>query len=324
MIVLVYLLLLVTLSFNVHVTNSYFTNNPIINSNVFNSSKHRPTGISLFMVRNTSSIGNYNNNSNGNNSNRRKQFQSNARSLLTTTNSLIFVNCLMFLLQKVIPGFTKKFIKYDALIARGQTYRLLSATFLHGSAMHLLSNLYSLYQIGPQAERTFGSMQFLSLYVFSGLLGNTITFLCKSSPMALGASGSIFGLIGAYAIFYYRNKDLLGSRATMGLESIKRTLMINLFYGAASTGIDNFGHAFGFVSGSIYAYLAGPRLVLVKYPYSVSGYRVIDKPIINFRLMWKKFMTAGVDSNGVSSTDTYREPDIFDQINSRNRNRRIY
>lgn len=72
------------------------------------------------------------------------------------TNALIFTNVAVFLFQKIYPSLQYALMKVDPLIARGQSYRLLTGCIAHGSIMHLGFNMYSLYNIGPLAEAKFG------------------------------------------------------------------------------------------------------------------------------------------------------------------------
>lgn len=161
---------------------------------------------------------------------------------LSATNFFIYLNVLAFLATSLQPALRNRFMKLDAYIRHGQSYRLFTSLFLHGSLQHLLMNCYSLYQVGPQVERAFGSVRFASTYLLAGILANCATFLLKTSPASLGASGSTFGIIGALAVHFYRNKSILGLRAEAGLEAIKRTVMVNLLYGFAIQGIDNAAH----------------------------------------------------------------------------------
>ena len=70
------------------------------------------------------------------------------------------------------------------------------------------------------AEQLFGTARFLATYVASGVLANIGTFLFKSSPASLGASGCIFGLLGALGMHYYRNQNILGPEAGAGDDDI--------------------------------------------------------------------------------------------------------
>lgn len=93
----------------------------------------------------------------------------------------------------------------------------------------------------------FGSSRFLGIYLASGVLANTFTFAVGASPLALGASGCTFGLLGAYAAHFYFNRHALGRISEMQLDSIKRTVGLNLIYGFMTPNIDNFAHIGGFL-----------------------------------------------------------------------------
>ena len=214
----------------------------------------------------------------------------------TVTNALIAINVLAYLATLLRPELQSLFMKINSRVAYGETYRLITGTFLHGSPQHLFFNLYSLYQVGPLVERAFGAERFGMSYVAAGTIANAITFLLGKSPYSVGASGSIFGMIGALAVHFYRNKNILGVRAEAGLESIKRTVAMNLLYGFSMSGIDNTAHLFGLLSGSLVSYLFGPRLFVV----SGSRLRIIDRPLVNYGPAWRSFREwfGGDDAGG--------------------------
>ncbi|MEK6820258.1 MAG: rhomboid family intramembrane serine protease [Nanoarchaeota archaeon] len=102
----------------------------------------------------------------------------------------------LFILQLVIPGFT------DALVLNQQSFsqpwRFLTSIFLHGSLAHLLYNLFALVLFGLILERLIGSNRFLIVFFASGIIANLIAVNFYSS--SLGASGAIFGVIGALTV----------------------------------------------------------------------------------------------------------------------------
>jgi len=109
------------------------------------------------------------------------------------------------------------------------------------------------------------------LYLASGVLANSGTFLAGTSPFSLGASGCTFGLIGAFTAYYYFNRHILGRRSELALDSIKNTMVMNLFYGYSMKNIDNWAHIGGFISGVILGYLFGPKLSRVKPLYGSNN-----------------------------------------------------
>jgi rhomboid protease GluP len=97
-----------------------------------------------------------------------------------------------------------------------------------------------------------GKSRFVFIYLASGVVANLLTFLAGSSPYSLGASGCTFGLIGAFACHFYRNQRVLGASAQAGLESLKQSVFINLFYGMSNPGVDNGAHIGGLVAGALW------------------------------------------------------------------------
>jgi membrane associated rhomboid family serine protease len=186
--------------------------------------------------------------------------------------------------------------KVNWLVARGQVHRLTTSLFLHGSVQHLLFNSLSLSSIGPEAERMFGSERFLATYLAAGTLANYATFVTGSSPVSLGASGCIFGVIGAFTTHFIRNRRILGRRADQGLESIKRTMMLNFLYTGMQPGIDHAAHAYGFVGGAVFSYIFGPRLFF-RDNGGRYGKRVVDRPLLNYIPVWKSLKSLLVEGS---------------------------
>jgi rhomboid protease GluP len=147
-------------------------------------------------------------------------------------------------------------LKVNEYIISGQVWRLITPMFLHGSILHIGFNMYALFALGPALEGYYGHGRFLTLYLLSGFAGNVISFLFSANP-SLGASTAIFGLIGAEAIFLYRNRGLLGAQAQRALGNVVFILVINLMLGF-SPGIDFWGHIGGLLGGTFFAWFAGP------------------------------------------------------------------
>jgi rhomboid protease GluP len=149
-------------------------------------------------------------------------------------------------------------MKVNDLIAQGEYWRLFTPMFLHGSILHVGFNMYALFIFGPGLERHFGHSRFLALYLLSGFAGNVASLMFSAAP-SLGSSTSIFGLLGAQAVFLYRNRAMFGGSARRALNNIITIALINLVIGL-SPGIDNWGHLGGLVGGTLFAWLGGPLL----------------------------------------------------------------
>jgi rhomboid protease GluP len=151
------------------------------------------------------------------------------------------------------------FAKINDYIRAGQIWRLITPILVHGSIMHIASNMYALFILGSDVESVMGYKRFLLLYLLAGFSGNVLSFLL-SGNVSVGASTSIFGLIAAQGIFLYQNRALLPN-ATNALGRLASVLVINLVI-SLSPGIDLWGHLGGLFGGAIFAWLAGPRWVL--------------------------------------------------------------
>jgi len=159
------------------------------------------------------------------------------------------------------------------------TCNLFHLSFLLGNIPHLLMNTYSLQNIGPEVERLFGPGRFVATYLVAGVAGNILSAINTPNP-SLGASGAIFGLLGAYYTFLNCNGQLFGRTASIQMDSVGRTLFMNVLFGLASPGIDNWGHIGGALGGALMAYYVGPKLFIAQLP---NGSRmIVDKP--TFRL----------------------------------------
>lgn len=196
---------------------------------------------------------------------------------------LLAINIAIFACQALFaPGLLMAGAKVNAAIAGGEYYRLFSPMFVHASTTHLLINSFSLQSTGPSVESWFGKRRFLILYITSGLCGNFLSYLCTPSP-AVGASGAIFGLVGASAVMLARHNRLLGPRARRGLRSLVYIVVTNFGMGLTpGSRIDNFGHLGGFLGGIMYSFLFGPRLMI---RHTRNGRAVIyDEPVIDLAL----------------------------------------
>lgn len=137
---------------------------------------------------------------------------------------------------------------YDIL--NGEVWRLFTAMFLHIGAVHLISNLIGLLMLGPIIEGHFGHWRFAAIYLLGGLLGSIASF-AFSPALSAGASGAIFGLLGATLLYFYRFRENFGQQGRDILQSMFVVLVLNLVVGVGSGGVDNWGHVGGLVGGAL-------------------------------------------------------------------------
>lgn len=154
-------------------------------------------------------------------------------------------------------------------VARGELWRLVSATFLHGSVEHLVGNGIALYILGMVCEHAFGSRQFLVLYVGSALAGSILSVLASPGP-SVGASGAIFGLQGAAIVLFRRERDrLLVRNRRIGVVMLVWAIYA-IAGGIFTPYIDNGAHIGGALGGALLARRLHP-VVLDPMPPATAG-----------------------------------------------------
>jgi rhomboid protease GluP len=169
--------------------------------------------------------------------------------------------------QPSLPVLVLLGAKVNDLIAAGEYWRLLTATLLHASLIHIFFNGFALYALGPETERIYGTRRFLALYWLAGLSGSIASFALSPAP-AVGASGAIFGLIGGLGVFYYLNRRMLGQFGRAQLQGMIAIAGINLLIGFAAQGtIDNWGHLGGLIGGALAGLALAPRLEVLDQFY---------------------------------------------------------
>lgn len=199
---------------------------------------------------------------------------------------ILALNVLIWLLMTFSGGSTRPdvLIRFGAkvpwLVASGEYWRLFTAIFLHIGLLHLAFNSYALYSLGPQVESLFGRSRFLVLYMLSGLAGSVASYALTASISA-GASGAIFGLIGALAVYLRRHRDLLGRRGQRALHNIVVVILYNLVLSFTVPGIDVFGHLGGLVGGLVVGGILSPHYQIVVD--SSGAARVVDRNNLRYR-----------------------------------------
>jgi membrane associated rhomboid family serine protease len=141
-------------------------------------------------------------------------------------------------------------IQANALVAEGEWYRLLTAAFLHapGSILHVGFNMWALWIFGPTLERQVGTPAFAAMYLSSALAGGAAFYLLQPGGQAVGASGAIFGLFGAWLAMSYRDRGTFQGRAN--LKQLLVLLGINLAI-SLLPGIAWQAHLGGLVAGVV-------------------------------------------------------------------------
>lgn len=144
----------------------------------------------------------------------------------------------------------------DAVLLEHEWYRLFSCMFIHFGIRHLINNMLILFFLGDNLERALGHVKYVILYLLSGLCGSLLSmcFMVRSQDYAVsgGASGAIFGVIGALIYVVWRNRGRLEDLTTGRLIFMT---ILSLYYGFTASGVDNFAHIGGLLGGFVLAVL---------------------------------------------------------------------
>lgn len=145
------------------------------------------------------------------------------------------------------------------LVAQGEYWRLFTAMFLHSGFMHILFNGLSLFIFGRIVEGIYGHVKFSLIYAMAGIFGSIASFNINSTVVAAGASGAIFGIIGALTAYFLVNRKILGEFGRQNLTGLIMLAGINLLFGFSVQGIDNWAHIGGLTFGFLLAIPISPR-----------------------------------------------------------------
>lgn len=140
------------------------------------------------------------------------------------------------------------------LVKRGEIYRLLTCAFVHIGIIHLVVNMYSLYVVGSQVENFYGKIKYLLIYLISAVCGSILSIGFNDNVISAGASGAIFGLLGAILYFGVKYRTYLGQTIKSQVIPI---ILINLIIGFTTPGIDNAAHIGGLLGGVLSAMALG-------------------------------------------------------------------
>ncbi len=152
-------------------------------------------------------------------------------------------------------------------IAAGEYWRLFVAIFLHSGWMHLGLNAFGLFVVGQLLEPLYGHSRFTAIFILSGLAGSVASYALNLSLMpyaiGMGASGALFGVLGALVAFFLSHRNQLGDMGRRSLVGLLLLAGVNLVFGLVTAGVDNYAHIGGFVSGFVLGIAFSPRYVPV-------------------------------------------------------------
>ncbi len=172
------------------------------------------------------------------------------------------LNVAAYLWIEALGGVTsERMVASGALVVPllpGEPWRLLTSGFLHFSAMHLVANLVGLALFGPAFERLVGTVRFTALWVVSILTGSALVVaLADDLVIAAGASGAVFGLLGALVVLGIRTRHTVAGR--IRLRQALVLLGINLAFGILEPQVSLEAHAGGALGGMLVLAAYAPR-----------------------------------------------------------------
>lgn len=142
------------------------------------------------------------------------------------------------------------------VLGNHEYYRLITSIFLHFGFAHLMNNMVMLFFLGSILEEEIGSFKYLLLYFVSGVAGNILSAFMDLKTgefvISAGASGAIFGVIGALLIIVAKNHGRLRTLDGRGMVFM---VVCSLYHGFTSTGVDNMAHIGGLLSGILLAFI---------------------------------------------------------------------
>jgi membrane associated rhomboid family serine protease len=160
-------------------------------------------------------------------------------------------------------------------IVGGEWWRLLSSMFLHAGLIHLALNSYVLWIFGNEIERQIGRLETLAVFLVTGVFAGATSFaFAQGFRVAVGASGAIFGLVGAFIAYNYLRRHHVMAQAR--LRSALGMLVINLIIGFSIPLIDWRAHVGGVVAGLVAGFAVDPsRPAPLRRLYAVVGLLVL-------------------------------------------------
>jgi len=138
---------------------------------------------------------------------------------------------------------------FGPLVASGEWWRVITAAFLHAGPLHILLNMYFLWFLGTMLEPAIGKLRFAIIYVVSLVGGSLGALLVSPEAVTVGASGGVFGLMGA-GILVMRSRGIDPMQSGLGV-----TLLLNLAISFLIPNISIGGHIGGLIAGGAVAYL---------------------------------------------------------------------
>jgi membrane associated rhomboid family serine protease len=151
--------------------------------------------------------------------------------------------------------------KDNSSILAGQYWRFITPIFLHANLLHVGLNMLNFFILGIFIERLFGHLRFLLIYLVTGVISVIASFYFAPQEVSVGASGAIFGIVGAYSVFVLMHRRAFRAGGIPILLWLVLVIGLNLGLGFFIANIDNYAHLGGLISGFLLGWLFAPLYV---------------------------------------------------------------
>ncbi len=152
--------------------------------------------------------------------------------------------------------------KDNELIVQGQYWRFVTPIFLHANLLHVGLNMLNLAVLGVFLERLVGHLRYLLIYFVTGIVSIIASFYFMPQEISVGASGAIFGLVGAYSIFVLMHRRAFPKHGIPALLWLLFVIGVNLGIGLFVPNVDNYAHIGGLLSGCLLGWWFTPLYTL--------------------------------------------------------------
>lgn len=185
-------------------------------------------------------------------------------SSMMVTQALVALNVLVFVIMAAQgialnpsgQALIDRGANYAPLTLGGQPWRLITALFLHGGFMHILFNMWCLWDLGGLCESLYGHVTFALVYLISGIGSSLASAWWHPAILSVGASGAVFGIVGALIASYYLGELTMPSFAIRGhLRSLIAFVVFNTILGQVLGGVDHAAHFGGLATGLLFGAL---------------------------------------------------------------------
>lgn len=199
---------------------------------------------------------------------------------------LVFANIAVYLLQMSVVGITS----YLALVPAALLYRpwtIITYMFAHSTFgfTHILFNMFALFIFGPRVEMRLGGKHFITLYLIAGVTGGLLSLFFTPFAAIVGASGAVFGVQLAFAMFYPRERIYIWGIIPIEARVLVVILTVVTLYGGMRGGgnVAHFAHLGGYVGAYLYLKYIEKRTPAKQWEKKVAGPSPSKVPIGNWQ-----------------------------------------